>query len=121
MNDLEKIFQALADPTRLAVFDCIRGCGGAAAYDTESGECDAGTPGSVAACQVRCHVPCAPSTLTHHLNVLRAAGLVETERRGREVYARVRPEALARMVLFATQAPGCAAACSTIPKEAILS
>lgn len=101
MTELERIFQALADPTRLAVFDCIRGCGGAATYDTETGECDAGSPGAVAACSIRCHVPCAPSTLTHHLNVLRTAGLIETERRGREVYARVLPEALARLARFA--------------------
>ena len=98
MDSRLRVLQALADPTRLAVFDCLRGCGGAAAYDMESGECDAGTPGAVAVCEVRCRVPCSPSNLTHHLGVLRDAGLVHTERRGREVYARLRPEALRDLV-----------------------
>ncbi len=83
------VFQALADPTRLAVFQCIRNCGGATVYDTETGECDGGKSDSVAMCHVRCHVPCAPSTLSHHLTVLRDAGLIVTEKKGREVYARV--------------------------------
>ena len=104
MTELENLFKALADPTRLAVFECVRGCGGAATYDTETGECDGGRPNGVAACTVRCHVPCAPSTLTHHLNVLRAAGLIETERHGREVYARVLPAALDRLAAFARSA-----------------
>lgn len=94
------MLQALADPTRLAVFECIRGCGGATVYNTVTGECDGGKGDSVAMCHVRCHVPCAPSTLTHHLNVLRDAGLIVTERRGREAYARVLLEALDKLTRF---------------------
>lgn len=120
MDELAYLFQALGDPTRLAVFECIRGCGGATMYDTATGECDGGTDGAIAACEVRCQVPCAPSTLTHHLNVLRAAGLIQTERRGREVYARVQPEALARLVSFGSRSACCPAPALT-PKEALLS
>jgi ArsR family transcriptional regulator, arsenate/arsenite/antimonite-responsive transcriptional repressor len=94
------MLQALADPTRLAVFQCIRGCGGATVYDTVTGQCDGGSSDSVAMCHVRCHVPCAPSTLSHHLNVLRDAGLITTEKRGREVYARVLLEALDQLSRF---------------------
>ena len=36
-----------------------------------------------------------PSTLTHHLNALRDAGLIETQKRGRVVYCKVKPDALA--------------------------
>lgn len=89
METILPMLQALADPTRLAVFQCIRNCGGATVYDTTTGECDGGKRDSVAMCHVRCHVPCAPSTLSHHLTVLRDAGLIVTEKRGREVYARV--------------------------------
>lgn len=96
MYDPQPALQALADPTRLAVFDCIRGCGGASGYDSATGECDAGEPGAVCLCDVKCKVPCAPSTLTHHLNVLRDAGLIVTEKRGRTVYARVVSDALER-------------------------
>ncbi|MBS1704373.1 MAG: helix-turn-helix transcriptional regulator [Armatimonadetes bacterium] len=98
--DVLKALQALADPTRMAVFNCIRGCGGASAYDCETGECDANEPGGVALCDVKCKVPCSPSTLTHHLNVLRDADLVWTERRGRKAYVQIRVETLRALAAF---------------------
>lgn len=94
------MLQALADPTRLAVFECIRGCGGAAVYDSVTGLCDSGSPKAVAMCDVRCKIPCAPSTLSHHLATLRSAGLVESAKIGREVYAKVRPEAIQTLSSF---------------------
>lgn len=100
MEEILPILRALADPTRLAVFQCIRKCGGAAGYDTCTGLCDGGTEGGVAVCEVRCQVPCAPSTLTHHLNTLRDAGLIETQKRGRTVYACVRAEALMKLSAY---------------------
>ncbi|MDA8371231.1 MAG: metalloregulator ArsR/SmtB family transcription factor [Nocardiopsaceae bacterium] len=36
-------------------------------------------------------------TISHHLRVLREAGLVETEPRGRFTYYRLRPEAIAEL------------------------
>lgn len=100
MIDVLAALQALADPTRFAVYNCIRGCGGASAYDCESGLCDATDDGAVALCDVKCQVPCAPSTLTHHLNVLRDAGLIDNERRGRKAYVRIRPDAARDLAQF---------------------
>ena len=105
MEEIITLFKALSDPTRYAVFNCIRCCGPSCAYDTEEGCCCGHCEGEnpedgVAACRIRCQVPCAPSTLTHHLNELRAAGLIETEKRGRIVYCRVRPEALIKIAAF---------------------
>ncbi|MEO7716971.1 MAG: metalloregulator ArsR/SmtB family transcription factor [Capsulimonas sp.] len=100
MEEIILILKALADPTRLEVFQCIRGCGGSAGYDIGTGMCDGGTEGGVAVCDVKCKVPCAPSTLTHHLNVLRDAGLIETQKRGRVVYACVRAEAIQKIAAF---------------------
>jgi DNA-binding transcriptional ArsR family regulator len=100
VDEITAMLHVLADPTRLAVFQCIRGCGGQSLYDTETGECDAGAANSVAVCTVRCHVPCAPSTLSHHLNTLRDAGLISTEKRGRQVYAHVVPSALEQLAEF---------------------
>lgn len=108
MDDVLVVFQALADPTRFAVFNCIRGCGGESAYDAETGLCDAGEPQAVSVCSVKCQVPCAPSTLTHHLNTLRDAGLITTEKRGRNVYAAVVPERLALVSKFFASAERCA-------------
>ncbi|HLO98329.1 MAG TPA: ArsR family transcriptional regulator [Fimbriimonas sp.] len=88
------MLQALAEPTRYALFQCIRGCGGRSNYDLETGECDATEPNAVALCDVKCTVPCNPSTLTHHLNVLRESGLIETDRLGRNVFVRIREENL---------------------------
>jgi DNA-binding transcriptional ArsR family regulator len=92
--DVLTALQALSDPIRFAIFECVRGCGGQSLYDEASGECDAGTPGAIAACDVRCHIPCSPSSLSRHLAVLREAGLVETERTGRKLYVRIVPEAV---------------------------
>ena len=100
MPDIITIFKALADPTRLAVFNCIRCCGSTCAY-TEGGQCCGDCEGT-AACYIRCQVPCAPSTITHHLNELRDAGLIETEKRGRVVYCKVKPEALSALGAFIT-------------------
>ena len=100
MNEFLALIQALGDPTRFAVFDCIRGCGGATGYDEATGICDAGEPEAVCLCDVKCRVPCAPSTLTHHLNALRDAGLIVTEKRGRRLYATVVPERLERLARY---------------------
>lgn len=103
---LAAIFKALSDPTRLAVFQCIRCCGPTCGYDTETGKCCNAAAAAcdcadgVTACRIRCTVPCAPSTLSHHLNELRAAGLITTERRGRIVACYVRPEALVHIAAF---------------------
>ena len=88
------MLQALSDPTRFEIFECIRCCGGAGVYDLETGQCDGGTVGSVAACDVRCKVPCSPSSMSRHFGALRDAGLILTERRGRELYARENFDAL---------------------------
>lgn len=109
MSDVLRVIQALADPTRFAVFECIRGCGGASGYDSDTGTCDAGEIGAVCLCDVKCQVPCAPSTLTHHLNALRDAGLITTEKRGRRVYASIVPERLVALAgFFALPSKNCA-------------
>jgi DNA-binding transcriptional ArsR family regulator len=114
VDDVLPALQALADPTRFAVFNCIRGCGGESAYDPTTGQCDAGEPGGVAVCDVKCQVPCSPSTLTHHLNTLRDAGLIATEKRGRKVYARILPDRLAQLGrFFRGEAATCACPTST--------
>lgn len=116
MDPVLLMLQALADPTRFAIFECVRGCGGESAYDEETGECDGGGPDSVAACDVRCKVPCSPSSMSRHFGALRDAGLVTTERRGRELYARVNPEALDLLYRHFRDPKSCSAP-TTVPKE----
>ncbi|MFI0349382.1 ArsR/SmtB family transcription factor [Actinomadura sp. 9N407] len=84
--DLAKVFKALSDPVRLRLLNLIA--------STEGGEacvCDLTGPFELTA-----------PTISHHLKVLRQAGLIEGERRGTWVYYRVVPEALIRLAgLFA--------------------
>ncbi|MFD3455066.1 ArsR/SmtB family transcription factor [Streptomyces sp. NPDC058691] len=79
--DLARMFKALSDPVRLRLLSLI------ASY--EGGEacvCDLTGPFDVS-----------QPTISHHLKVLREAGLVGSERRGTWVYYWVLPPALARL------------------------
>lgn len=108
-------FAALSDPTRWAVFQCIRGCGGSL-YDTDSGECFGNDDRrAVSIKEACCSVACAPSTLSHHLSVLRDAGLISTEMRGRQVYAWVEEATLQSLIRHLAETPVCAPAVSTQP------
>lgn len=69
-------FRALADETRLAILKQLR-------------ECD-----EVCACDFVACCALAQPTVSHHLKVLREAGLVETEKRGQWVYYRLNKPAL---------------------------
>ncbi len=63
-----RLFRALADETRLAILKQLR----------EQGE--------VCACNFQACCELAQPTVSHHLKVLREAGLVNTEKRGLWVY-----------------------------------
>ena len=79
--DLAKVFKALADPVRLRLFSLIASFdGGQACVCDLTGEFDVSQP-----------------TISHHLKVLRDAGLVDSERRGTWVYYWVLPGALAQL------------------------
>lgn len=79
--ELSRMFKALSDPIRLRLLSLI------ASY--EGGEacvCDLTGPFDVS-----------QPTISHHLKVLREAGLVGSERRGTWVYYWVIPQALAQL------------------------
>lgn len=69
-------FKALADPTRVAIVNRL------ASMD----EC--------CVCDLTSAFELSQPTVSHHLKVLREAGLVESERRGKWSYYRVVPEAV---------------------------
>lgn len=79
--ELARVFKALADPVRLRLFSLIASFeGGQACVCDLTGPFDVSQP-----------------TISHHLRVLREAGLVDCERRGTWVYYWVLPDALARL------------------------
>jgi DNA-binding transcriptional ArsR family regulator len=85
-----RLLQALADPTRLAI---VRELAGAA----EMCACDL-----TSCCDVR------QPTVSHHLKVLREAGVVESERRGTWIYYRIAPAAAGRLQSLAVELSGAA-------------
>jgi ArsR family transcriptional regulator len=78
---LARVFKALSDPVRLRLFSMI------ASYEG----------GEVCVCNLTDAFEVTQPTISHHLKVLREAGLTESERRATWVYYRVRPEALSRL------------------------
>ena len=71
------LFKALGDPTRVSILVTLARCG-----------CDL-TVSQVAEC-----CPIDLSVVSRHLATLREAGVLESNKRGKEVYYRVRPGAL---------------------------
>lgn len=78
MDDV-RILQAIAEPTRLAIVRQLAADGAVCACDFE-GCCGVSQP-----------------TVSHHLKVLREAGVVSSERRGTWIYYRLEPKAAARI------------------------
>jgi ArsR family transcriptional regulator len=72
-------FKALADPTRVAIVNCL------SAAD------------EVCVCNLTDTFDLSQPTISHHLRILREAGLVESTRRGTWAYYRLVPEAIAAL------------------------
>ena len=78
---LAPMFKALGDPVRLRLLSMIASAGG----------------GEVCVCDLTGSFELTGPTISHHLKVLREAGLVDSDRRGTWVYYRLVPAALALM------------------------
>ena len=76
--DLAKAFKALGDPVRLRLLSLIAARAG----------------GEVCVCELTDAFTLTGPTISHHLKVLREAGVVDSERRGLWAYYYVRPKAL---------------------------
>jgi ArsR family transcriptional regulator, arsenate/arsenite/antimonite-responsive transcriptional repressor len=75
---LARVFKALADPVRLRLLSMI-----ASAED-----------GEACVCELTVGFDVSGPTISHHLKVLREAGLIEGDRRGTWIYYRVVPGAV---------------------------
>jgi ArsR family transcriptional regulator len=73
---IEKISKALADETRLMIFEAI----------SNKGEMNCGEIVSLRGVT--------PATVSHHLKILHEAGLVQSRKEGQFVYSRSAPEVL---------------------------
>ena len=78
---LAQVFKALGDPVRLRLLSLIGAHQG----------------GEVCVCDLTSAFDLTQPTISHHLKVLRDAGIITSERRGTWVYYRLVPAALERM------------------------
>ncbi len=78
-QELASVFKALADPTRVSIVNRL-------ASVSEACVCD-----------LTAAFDLSQPTISHHLKLLRDAGLVEAERRGTWGYYRLVPEAIERL------------------------
>lgn len=76
-EELSDDLQVLAHPVRLQILDIL-----------------AHNPGRVCVCDLEAALPVKQPTVSHHLKLLRAAGLIDYERHGLWAYYFVRREAL---------------------------
>ena len=79
--ELAQVFKALGDPVRLRLVSLIGARQG----------------GEVCVCDLTSAFALTQPTISHHLKVLREAGLIDSKRRGTWVYYRLVPAALERM------------------------
>ncbi|MGW0047698.1 ArsR/SmtB family transcription factor [Nocardia cyriacigeorgica] len=79
--ELAAVFKALSDPVRLRLLSSIASRAGQQAC----------------VCDLSAGIEVSQPTISHHLKVLREAGLLVSERRASWVYYRVVPEALRRL------------------------
>lgn len=88
---LELQLRALADPTRRQIIELLkrRGC-------CSCDEVSALDPG-LCICDLESALSLSQPTITHHVQVLREAGLITTWRIGRWVYCRRKEDALDRL------------------------
>lgn len=87
--ELARAFKALADPVRLRLLSMIA---------TRDG-------GEVCVCDLTPAFDLSQPTISHHLKLLREAGLIAAERRGTWVYYRLLPETTDRLAAILTRSP----------------
>ena len=89
---LSVLFKALGDPARLRLLSLIA---------AQSG-------GEACVCDISASFDLTQPTISHHLKVLREAGLLTSERRGTWVYYRINPDALQSLSALLQPAAGAA-------------
>ncbi|MDQ0792168.1 helix-turn-helix transcriptional regulator [Streptomyces sp. B1I3] len=87
---LAKVFKALGDPVRLRLLSMIASRAG----------------GEVCVCDLTPAFDLSQPTISHHLKLLKQAGLIDSERRGTWVYYRLLPQMTDRLAALLTRPAG---------------
>jgi len=88
--ELARVFKALGDPVRLQLLSMIASRAG----------------GEVCVCDLTPAFELSQPTISHHLKLLREAGLIDGERRGTWVYYRLVPATVDRLAAILTRPGG---------------
>mgnify|MGYP000622147523 CR=1 FL=1 len=93
-GQMEQQLKALADPTRRQIIELLkrRGC-------CSCDEVSASDPG-LCVCDLEGGLKLSQPTISHHIQVLREAGLIETQKIGRWLYCRRNEQALDRLAAW---------------------
>ncbi len=98
------MFKALGDPVRLRMLSRIAGHEG----------------GEACVCDISPAFTLSQPTISHHLKVLREAGLLDCERRGTWVYYRVIPSALAQLSAILSSESGVVESSACVSTDAVV-
>jgi DNA-binding transcriptional ArsR family regulator len=92
MADMAKVFKALSDPTRLAIFECVRDCRSDGCSDDQVSD---------NLTEIAERFGLSLSTVSHHVKELRNSGLITCEKRGQRLHCWIDPEVLSELESFA--------------------
>ncbi len=91
MVSLDRTALALSDPIRLQILDLLAAGRDGACCSPENPD----DPGALCSCDLIAVLALAPSRLSYHMKLLREAGLITEQKRGRWVYFSLNRPALA--------------------------
>jgi ArsR family transcriptional regulator len=100
-DELLQALKAVAEPTRLRVLELLLGWEGPRTGPVRSEE------RGLCLCDLELLVGLPHALICHHLRILREAGVVESEKRGRWTVYRARPELLALLARRLAGLGGC--------------
>ncbi|GAB2628952.1 metalloregulator ArsR/SmtB family transcription factor [Prescottella soli] len=101
-DNLARMFKAIGDPVRLRMLSLIASHEG----------------GESCVCDISPAFDLSQPTISHHLKVLREAGLLDCERRGTWVYYQVIPSALAQLSAVLSSESGVVRGSACVPFDA---
>ncbi len=78
IHNFDRMLRAIADPTRRRILNALK----------QKGACSIGKGVGLCACDIEEHVRLTQPTISHHMSVLKKAGLVEAKKEGQWMWYR---------------------------------
>ncbi len=94
---LKDSFKALANPTRIDILTLLSEAG------KNGAKGNSGKQGELGVCKIVGSVPLSPSTISHHLNILKKAGLVKARKDRQWIYYSLDRDTIDKIKDYLTQ------------------